>query len=84
MIEITPEAVETATKRAAQFWKNLRYLLNDVGCSHATYSFLKRDATLDNAIRTVTYQMGFGKLPSEQYALLHDAVLRGVQAEGAA
>lgn len=78
--EITQADVDQVTEEVYVFWRNLLYMFEEVGCPYATYSFLKRDMTLDNAYRTVTWQRGWGKMASPQYDKIKKVVVERVSA----
>lgn len=79
-LEISEAEVADVADKVYVFWKNLNYLLHDVGCPHATYSFLKRDVTLDQAVSTIAWQRGWGDLPAERYDKVSAVVLERVRA----
>lgn len=77
--EVTQDDVDEVADQVYTFWRNLLFMVNKVGCVYATYSFRKRDVTLENAYCTIAWQRGWGEMAAEQADKIRGVVLEKVQ-----
>jgi len=77
--EVTQADVDEVADRVYTFWRNLLFMVNKVGCVYATYSFRKRDVTLENAYCTIAWQRGWGEMTGDRANKIRDTVLEKVR-----